>query len=152
VAEAVLAGFVAVLSRAYGVYGNDGNEFKTLIPLLDALNHDSISPNVGYSFDGVASDAAFNGQLVARAIGDVKSGEELCISYGEHPRHVFGLYWGFVPSTLSSNSVEVEDLTSVPTIDGDAIVDSAAAAFTNKDSSDVRKCCVAMVAALRSGE
>lgn len=44
--RAVRAGFVAVLSRAYGVFSGDGREFKALIPLLeDALNHANI-PNV----------------------------------------------------------------------------------------------------------
>mmetsp|Transcript_31418 Transcript_31418/g.45800 ORF Transcript_31418/g.45800 Transcript_31418/m.45800 type:complete len:378 (-) Transcript_31418:365-1498(-) len=114
---AVRAGFVAVLSRAYGVFSDslddDRREFKALIPLLDALNH-ADEPNVMYSYEGSAATSGrdgLSGVLIARAVGSHEKGDELTISYGSHPNHVFGLYFGFVPER-ESHPVDYSSLVS----------------------------------------
>ena len=99
VCSAVRAGFVSVLSRTYAVASSDGRDFRTLIPLLDALNHRA-PPNVRYSFEGQACEAGLSGLLVARAIGQFNQGEELAITYGDHPAFIFCGYYGFVPALL----------------------------------------------------
>ena len=129
---AVRAGFVAVLSRAYGVFSSDGREFKALIPLLDALNHATV-PNVQYSYEGLASEGGVSGVLVGRAVGSLPKGEELTISYGSHPDHIFGLYFGFVtPPEGYVLKPETKLLVDSLEIGG----------------SDVRQCCKEMAMAL----
>jgi hypothetical protein len=108
VKQAVRTGFVSVLSRAYGVLSNDGREFKALIPLLDLLNH-ATRPNVQYSYEGVAGEAGLSGVLVGRANSSLKKGEELTISYGSHPDHIFGLYFGFIPSQAAQSPSKVRE-------------------------------------------
>eukprot|EP00978_Attheya_sp_CCMP212_P007432 scaffold17213_cov57-Attheya_sp.AAC.2 len=98
--EAVRAGFVSILSRTYAVYSTEGRDYRTLIPLLDALNH-AEPQNIQYSFHGQAGEAGMSGILVATAIGPIKKGAELTISYGQHPAHIFATHYGFVPSTYS---------------------------------------------------
>jgi hypothetical protein len=123
---AVRAAFVAVLSRAYGVHSSDGREYKTLVPLLDALNH-AENPNMKYHFEGTANGSGMNGVLVATAIRSLNKGEELTITYGDHPKHVFGLYWGFVPLSKESR-LSAEEPSGF--------------------SESVRPCCVSMARAL----
>lgn len=109
VTEALRAGFVAVLSRAYGVFSSSNatttdaavgrQEFKALVPLLDALNHATV-PNVQYAYEGLATDeAGLSGLLVGRALGPLQKGDELTITYGSHPDYIFGLYFGFIPES-----------------------------------------------------
>lgn len=123
VKQALRTGFVSVLSRAYGVFSNDGREFKACIPLLDQLNHASI-PNVQYSYEGVASETGLSGLLVGRAKESLEKGEELTISYGSHPDHIFGLYFGFIPSHAAQSPRKVEEATRVliDSISGGAVV------------------------------
>ena len=131
VRQAIRAGFVAVLSRAYGVFSSNGREFKALIPLLDVLNHAN-NPNVQYAYEGTAGEAGLSGLLVGRSVGALQKGDELTISYGSHPDHIFGLYFGFVPSGEKAN--------------GSNILSQSLPVFV--EGGDTRECCQEIAMAL----
>ena len=100
VADAMRAALVGVLSRAYAVLGEGGRPCKTLVPLLDAINHHSAAPTIDYLFTGAPGDeggGAGAGLLIARSLCDQPAGAELLVSYGEQPDLLFGLHYGFVP-------------------------------------------------------
>ena len=86
--DAVRAGYVSVLSRAFN-FDKEGRELA-LIPVLDLLQHGN-TPSVGCSFE--INDADGETYLVARAIGHHPKNTELTITYGAHPAFVFATHY-----------------------------------------------------------
>ena len=99
VRDAVYAALVCVLSRGYGMQSADGRPCKTLVPLLDAINHDGHAPTVTYAFSGGGGDGGGgDGLLIARSACDQQAGAELLVSYGAQSDLVYAMHYGFVPS------------------------------------------------------
>jgi len=87
--EAVRAGYVALLSRAFGIEGD--SDARALIPLLDAVQHgDPEDASISYDLEerGPSGDSV----VVARAVGARPAGHELSYSYGPHNDFVFGCH------------------------------------------------------------
>jgi len=177
VAECVRGALVSVMSRGYGVMSSDGLRCKVLVPLLDALNHDE-SPTVIYEFTGEAGQegGSGGGRLVARSMCAQDAGEELRVSYGDHPDVLFALHYGFVPPPSEAricaevDAVRAELLMATSGVDdiADEALRIANAARSQLDTLErsgapmvaqahapgrgVRPCCVALARALRQSE
>ena len=89
-----------VLSRTFELqWGEVEEESLTMCPLLDFCQHGP-DPSLRFSCEDNGRDESDGGPIVARAIGTLPTGHELCFSYGAHADYVFATRYGFVPPLL----------------------------------------------------
>jgi len=98
IADYVRSAYSLVMSRGFGDSEVLGG--RSLIPVLDKLQH---GKPVSISFRDEQSETS---ELckVARARRSISAGEEIFISYGDHPNYVFATVYGFVPSVSSKDA------------------------------------------------
>jgi hypothetical protein len=101
-ASAVRGAFVSLYSRAFG-YGD-----TWLVPVLDGLNHESVSNVVHFlepwQSEGEASKKSPSPpphqhqqqRIVLRANKQIAAGEEVALTYGAGPDYDFGCEYGFI--------------------------------------------------------
>ena len=93
-----------VWSRCLRLRAGPHGTRRLLVPMVDLANHDGLAPAALFAFSAAGRRGACVRLYAARPL---EKGDEVTITYGDHPNAHFAQYYGFVPRHNPHDTVSV---------------------------------------------
>ncbi|EOD19650.1 hypothetical protein EMIHUDRAFT_242820 [Emiliania huxleyi CCMP1516] len=93
-----------VWSRCLRLRAGPHGTRRLLVPMVDLANHDGVAPAALFAFSAAGRRGACVRLYAARPL---EKGDEVTITYGDHPNAHFAKYYGFVPRHNPHDTVSV---------------------------------------------